>query len=105
MAAAAEQAVVDRVENSAGTGRRPHAEASIDTAEEEAPVPGLLLLCLSSAASPSPLAAEGPPHWGDGVQHHPPCSETLGCLGAQSTLGAKAGENRRKGEERGKPCC
>lgn len=61
--------------------------------------------CVSALPfSPLLSAAEASPHCGHGVQHHPACSETLGCPGAQCILGGKAGKNRRKREERGK-CC
>lgn len=87
VAIAEEEAVVDRVENAAGMERRFYAEASLDAAEEEVPVPGTQLcpfsLPLLSAADASPL-------WGPCVQHHPTCSETLACLGAQHTPWRKA---------------
>lgn len=59
MALAEEEAVEDWMENTAGTGRRSHVGASDDTAEEETLVPSLDLLCLSSAASPSPFSSRG----------------------------------------------
>lgn len=60
VAIAEEGAMVDRVENTAGMERRLRAEASLDAAEEEVPVPAhLLLLCLSSATSPSPFSSRG----------------------------------------------
>lgn len=97
-----EEAVVDRVENTAGMGRRPQAEALNNVAEEEGPVPGLLPLCLSSAFPPLLSAVEASPWWGHGVQHRPTCPETLGFWGVRCTLGGRTGENRRKREERGK---